>query len=53
MTCNPKWKDIENNLFQEQEVLYSPDLIARVFNMKLKVFLNDVIKSKAFGCINA
>ncbi|CAL8141391.1 unnamed protein product [Orchesella dallaii] len=45
MTCNPKWKEIVENLESWQRAEHRPDLVARVFNLKLKELLED-IKSK-------
>ncbi|UYV67933.1 hypothetical protein LAZ67_5002532 [Cordylochernes scorpioides] len=39
MTCNPKWKDITDNLEDWQRVEHRPDLIARVFKLKLEQLL--------------
>jgi PIF1-like helicase/Helitron helicase-like domain at N-terminus len=49
MTCNPKWKEIVENLESWQKVEYRPDLVARVFNLKLKALLEDLTKKHVFG----
>jgi hypothetical protein len=49
MTCNPSWKEIVENLSPWQRVENRPDLVARVFHMKLKELLEDVTKSEVFG----
>nr|XP_033793546.1 uncharacterized protein LOC117357286 [Geotrypetes seraphini] len=36
MTCNPKWEEIVHNLQQGQTADARPDLVARVFYLKLK-----------------
>ena len=33
-TCNPKWKEITDNLFENQTAYDRPALVARVFNLK-------------------
>ncbi|UYV81456.1 hypothetical protein LAZ67_20001240 [Cordylochernes scorpioides] len=35
MTCNPKWLEIVENLEEGQSVVNRPDLVVRVFKMKL------------------
>lgn len=42
MTCNPKWKEITENLLPWQQVEHRPDLVAKVFNIKLKSLLNEI-----------
>lgn len=49
MTCNPNWPEIKNNLFEGQTASDRPDLVARVFNLKLKAMLEDILKGKVFG----
>ena len=39
MTCNPKWKEISENLKDSQQPEFRPDLVARVFNIKLNVLI--------------
>ncbi|CAI5453818.1 unnamed protein product [Caenorhabditis angaria] len=38
MTCSPKWREIQENLSPGQVPPDRPDLIARVFNMKVVFF---------------
>ena len=35
-TCNPKWREINENLYEGEKVEDRPDLVARVFRLKLK-----------------
>ena len=44
VTCNPKWPEITEALHSSQNAQDRPDLISRVFNMKLKVILDDILK---------
>ena len=44
MTCNPKWKEIKNELFTTQIANDRPDIIARVFNLKKKAIMKDLTK---------
>jgi hypothetical protein len=48
-TCNPKWREITESLSPGQSPDQRPDLIARVFKIKLKRFLNDITKNHVFG----
>lgn len=40
MTCNPQWPEITNALLPSQIAQDRPDLIARVFNMKLEAMIS-------------
>ena len=48
-TCNPRWKEIEEQLFPGQTPSDRPDLIARVFKFKLNELIDDIIKKHIFG----
>ncbi|PAV65868.1 hypothetical protein WR25_06991 [Diploscapter pachys] len=52
-TCNPKWEDIKRNLQPGNTVLDEPDLVSRVFNLKLKELLEDLKKNDYFGKVIA
>ncbi|GFV21567.1 helitron_like_N domain-containing protein [Trichonephila clavipes] len=52
-TCNPKWKEIKDNLFPEQKPHDRPDLVARIFDIKKKALLQDLKKNGSFGRIVA
>ena len=52
MTCNPNWKEIKENLFNNDSVINRPDIVTKVFHGKVKEFLNEVDKQSIFGrCI--
>src|SRR6266516_2104148 len=53
ITCNPKWPEITEALHPSQNAQDRPDLISRVFNMKLKVILDDILKKNIFGKVLA
>ncbi len=53
MTCNPEWPEIKENLKPRQKSEYRPDLIARVFNLKLKELLKVIIERQIFGVVVA
>ena len=52
-TCNPQWPEIQENLFPGQTAADRPDLTARVFYIKLKALLSDLIQEKVFGKVIA
>ena len=45
-TCNPQWVEITENLLPDERATDRPDLIARVFRLKLKALLHDILKKK-------
>jgi hypothetical protein len=49
MTCNQNWPDIIDNLKNGQTPNDRPDLVARVFNLKLQSLLDDILKKEIFG----
>ncbi|XP_021964240.1 uncharacterized protein LOC110859586 [Folsomia candida] len=49
MTCNPKWDEVMENLQPGQTPEFRPDLVARVFHIKLKELLNDICKRHILG----
>jgi len=49
MTCNPKWKEITENLPENQRAENRPDLVSRVFKLKLTALLDDIVKNEIFG----
>jgi hypothetical protein len=53
MTCNPKWKEITDELLPNQAASDRPDLVARVFRMKYKAMIDYIVESKLFGEILA
>ncbi len=49
MTCNPSWQEITNNLEGLQKVEHRPDLVSRVFQIKLKSLQNDLYNNHLLG----
>ena len=49
MTCNPKWREITENLLPGQRASDRPDIVARVFHMKLSELLGDITKRHVLG----
>ncbi|XP_071675707.1 uncharacterized protein [Lolium perenne] len=54
-TCNPKWDEISVALLMEPGQTHPdrPDIVTRVFKMKINQFTSNVRKGKAFGPVNA
>lgn len=50
-TCNPDWPEIRNNLLPGQQAIDRPDLVTRIFNLKLKELLDDLFKKSVFGVV--
>ena len=48
-TCNPKWAEITRELMPDQTAADRPDLMARVFKLKLKALLDDLITVGVLG----
>jgi hypothetical protein len=49
MTCNPNWREITESLEPGQLPHERPDLITRVFHLKMHELLKDVTKRELFG----
>uniref|UniRef100_A0A183FRW4 Helitron_like_N domain-containing protein n=1 Tax=Heligmosomoides polygyrus TaxID=6339 RepID=A0A183FRW4_HELPZ len=49
ITCNPQWKEIKDNLLPGQLPEHRPDLITRVFNLKLRELCQDLFKRHFLG----
>ncbi|GBM17754.1 hypothetical protein AVEN_170831-1 [Araneus ventricosus] len=50
-TCNPSWFEVLNCMEGIQRPEDRPDIIIRVFNMKLKELLEDICKHGIFGTV--
>ena len=48
-TCNPLWDDTTSNLLPNRKVTDLPDLVVRVFKLKLRELLNDILKRHVLG----
>ena len=51
--CNLRWKEIEEQFFPGQTPSSRPDLIPRVFKLKINELIDDIIKKHVFGRILA
>ena len=49
ITTNPNWPEILNELGPGQSPQDRPDLIARVFRLKLKTLMDDILKNHVLG----
>lgn len=48
-TCNPKWPEIIEELAEHETAATRPDIIARVFRGKLRVFLQRYMRGRYHG----
>ena len=48
-TCNPQWEEIMANLPPGFTTSDRPDIVARVFNLKLKALLDDLLQKHVLG----
>ena len=53
ITCNPKWPEITAALLPGQRPEDRPDLVARVFHVKLARIVKDLTKDGVFGKASA
>ena len=53
VTCNPKWPEITNELHPHQTAADRPDLVARVFKLKLSALIKEITKKEIFGKVIA
>ena len=51
-TCNPTWPEIKDNLLIGQTPNDRPDLIAKVFHLKLEALKHDIIHHQRLGRVN-
>uniref|UniRef100_A0A8L8KNB1 Helitron_like_N domain-containing protein n=1 Tax=Heligmosomoides polygyrus TaxID=6339 RepID=A0A8L8KNB1_HELPZ len=52
-TCNPYWKEIQSNLYAGQTAADRPDLVARVFNLKVRALCRELFKRNVLGEVAA
>jgi hypothetical protein len=48
-TCNPKWPEIQREIPQGNSYRDHPDIVARVFWLKFKAMMADIVENKIFG----
>jgi hypothetical protein len=49
ITCNANWPEIQQALLPNQTAQDRPDIVARVFSLKLKCILHEIIHENIFG----
>ncbi len=49
MTCNPQWPEIQKELRQDENASHRPDLCARVFHLKMREMMDDILKKQVLG----
>ena len=47
-TTNPNWREIQENLAPNQTYVDRPDIVARVFNLKLKALMKRLLEDNFF-----
>ncbi|VDN19887.1 unnamed protein product [Cylicostephanus goldi] len=52
-TCNPRWREISENLYAGQTPSDRPDIVARVFHRKLEVLRESLFKNNILGRVAA
>ena len=52
-TCNPNWQDLKVKLNECQQPQDRPDLIVRIFKLKLKELIYDITKREIFGSVKS
>ena len=50
-TCNSNWPEIQQSIRKGENAFNRPDICARVFNIKFKELMHDIIHNKIFGTI--
>nr|KAJ0223153.1 hypothetical protein LSAT_V11C200065140 [Lactuca sativa] len=53
MTCNPKWKEIDDELLPGQSAQDRPDLVARVFHAKLEDLKVQLLQRHIIGVVGS
>ena len=52
-TCKPNWPEIKGSIFEGQQTHQRPDIIARVFHVKVEALLTDILKYDILGHVAA
>ncbi len=53
ITCNPQWSEIVQSLLPGQTAADRPDIVAKVFKLKVDMMLDDLLKRHVLGRIVA
>ena len=49
MTANPQWPEIAGAIPARSHWTHHPDIVARVFSMKLQSMLDTIVRKQLFG----
>jgi hypothetical protein len=49
VTCNPNWPEIRRHVPPGGEASYYPPIVCRVFRLKLKAIIQEIVKKEVFG----
>ena len=49
MTANPNWKEIQENLVNDESPLDRPDLVSRAFKLKKQQLIKDLASEMIFS----
>ena len=52
-TCNPNWPEITESIESYQKAANRPDIVARVFQLKLKELIKDIQENQILGVVVA
>jgi hypothetical protein len=52
-TANPSWPEIKDNLWPADHAVNRPDLVARVFQLKRKALLSELLDKSVLGVVAA
>ena len=47
--CNPKWDEITSNIPTRSSPTNHPDIVSRIFNLKLKALIDDLLNKYVLG----
>jgi hypothetical protein len=53
MTCNPHWPEIQSAVPLNSHWRHHPDIVARVFVLKMRCLIKDIVKMQIFGKVRA
>ena len=53
MTANAKWKEIKDSLFPGENSIDRPDVVSRIFEVKVKELIKDLMKRNVLGKVKA
>lgn len=52
-TCNPTWPEIMTAMLPGQQAIDRPDLVARVYHLKLRALMDDLVQQGVLGKVKA